>query len=58
VDNLPIFEVNEAGPVTFLYDGSLRRALVSLEAIIFISVIVLSLPAGRRLREIEDSELA
>jgi len=58
VDNLPIFEVTESGPVTFVYDGSLRRALVSLEVIVFISVIVLSLPAGRRLREIEDSELA
>jgi hypothetical protein len=58
VDNLPVFEVLQPGPVTFLYDGTLRRALVSLELIIFITVVVLALPAGRRLREIEDSELA
>jgi hypothetical protein len=58
VDNLPVFEVTQPGPVTFLYDGSLRRALVSLQTIIFITVIVLALPAGRRRREIEDSELA
>jgi hypothetical protein len=53
-----VFEVLQAGPVSFLYDGSLRRALVSLELIIFITVVVLALPAGRRRREIEDSELA
>jgi hypothetical protein len=58
VDNLPVFEVLQPGPVTFLYDGSLRRALISLEVIIFITVVVLALPAGRRRREIEDSELA
>ena len=58
VDNLPVFEVLQPGPVSFLYDGSLRRALVSLELIIFITVVVLALPAGRRRREIEDSELA
>lgn len=58
VDNLPVFEVTQPGPVTFLYDGSLRRALVSLQTVIFITVIVLALPAGRRRREIEDSELA
>jgi hypothetical protein len=58
VDNLPVFEVLQPGPVIFLYDGTLRRALVSLELIIFITVVVLALPAGRRRREIEDSELA
>ena len=58
VDNLPIFEVNTPGLVTFLYDGSLRRAFISLQVIIFVTVIVLALPAGRRRREIEDAELA
>lgn len=58
VDNLPTFEVPKAGPVTFLYDGSVRRAWVSLQTVILISVIVLALPAGRRRREIEDSELS
>ena len=58
VVNLPVFEVLQPGTVSFLYDGSLRRALISLELIIFITVVVLALPAGRRRREIEDSELA
>ncbi len=58
VDNLPVFEVLKPGPVSFLYDGSLRRALVSLELIIFITVVGLALPAARLRREIEDSELA
>jgi hypothetical protein len=58
VDNLPVFEVTKSGPVTFLYDGTLRRAWVSLQTIIFITVIVLALPAGRRRREIEDAELS
>jgi hypothetical protein len=58
VDNLPVFEVTKSGPVTLLYDGTLRRAWVSLQTIIFISVIVLALPAGRRRREIEDAELS
>jgi len=57
VDNLPVFEVTKSGPVTLL-DGTLRRAWVSLQTIIFISVIVLALPAGRRRREIEDAELS
>jgi len=58
VDNLPSFKVTKAGSVTLLYDGTTRRAWVSLQTIIFISVIVLALPAGRRRREIEDAELA
>ena len=58
VDNLPVFEVTKSGPVTLLYDGTLRRAWVSLQTIIFITVIVLALPAGRRRREIEDAELS
>jgi hypothetical protein len=55
---LPSFEVTKSGPVSILYDGTIRRAWVSLQTIIFITVIVLALPAGRRRREIEDSELA
>ncbi len=58
VDNLPTFEVSKAGSVSFLYDGTLRRAWVSVQTIIFITVLVLALPAGRRRREIEDAELA
>lgn len=58
VDNMPAFEATTPGTVTLLHDGTLRRALVSLQIIIFISVIILSLPAGRRRREIADVVLA
>lgn len=58
VDNLPIFEVSKSGSVSLLYDGTIRRAWVSLQAILLITVIVLALPAGRRRREIDDSELS
>jgi GT2 family glycosyltransferase len=58
VDDLPAFEVTKAGPVTLLYDGTTRRAWVSLQFIILVSAIVLALPGGRRRREIDDLELA
>jgi hypothetical protein len=41
-----------------IYDGTSRRAWISLQVIFFITVLVLALPAGRRRREIEDAELA
>ncbi len=58
VDGLPVFIVNEPGLVTMLYDGTSRRALVSFQIIVIVTVMVLALPAGRRRREIEDAELA
>jgi hypothetical protein len=44
--------------VTLMYDGTSRRALVSFQIIVLVTVTVLALPAGRRRREIEDAELA
>ena len=44
--------------VTVMYDGTVRRAWVSLQIVIFVTVLVMALPAGRRRREIADSELA
>ena len=58
VDGMPVFTVTQPGSVTLLYDGTSRRAWVSFQIIVLVTVIVLALPAGRRRREIEDAELA
>jgi hypothetical protein len=58
VDGLPVFTVENPGLVTLMYDGTVRRAWVSLQIVIFVTVLVMALPAGRRRREIEDAELA
>jgi hypothetical protein len=58
VDGAPVFTVNKSGLVNVIYDGTSRRAWISLQVIFFITVLVLALPAGRRRREIEDAELA
>ena len=55
---LPTFEVNETGPITLLHDGTKHRALISAQLIALLTVIVLSLPAGRRRREVPLEELA
>ncbi len=55
---LPIFEVKEAGQITLLHDGTKHRALISAQLIALLTVIVLSLPAGRRRREVPVEELA
>ncbi len=58
VDAMPVFTVTEPGLVTLIYDGTTRRAWVSFQIIVIVTTIILALPAGRRRREIEDSELA
>ena len=58
VDGMPVFTVKEPGLVTLMYDGTSRRAWVSFQLIVLVTVIVLALPAGRRRREIEDAELS
>jgi hypothetical protein len=55
---MPVFIVTEPGLVTLLYDGTLRRAWISFQIIVLVTVIVLALPAGRRRREMKDAELA
>lgn len=55
---LPSFEVAETGPVILLHDGTKHRALISVELIALLAIIVLSLPAGRRRREVPVEELA
>jgi hypothetical protein len=57
-EGLPTFEVREIGPMTLLHDGTRHRALISLELIALLVVVVLTLPAGRRRREVPVEELA
>jgi hypothetical protein len=57
-EGLPIFEVTESGQMTLLHDGTKHRALISIQLIALLVVIVLSLPAGRRRREVPVEELA
>jgi hypothetical protein len=58
VDGMPVFIVTEPGSVILLYDGTSRRAWLSFQIIVLVTVTILALPAGRRRREIEDAELA
>ena len=55
---LPSFEVLDSGSFTLLHDGTKRRALISAQLLALLTVIVLSLPAGRRRREVPIEELA
>lgn len=53
---LPYFEVEEVGPITLLHDGIRHRALISLQLIALLTALILSLPAGRRRRELALEE--
>jgi GT2 family glycosyltransferase len=55
---LPTFKVTEAGEISLIHDGTTRRAWLSLQLILWIVVLVLALPAGRRKSEISEKELA
>jgi hypothetical protein len=55
---LPYFEVAEVGTLTLLHDGIRHRAFLSLQLISLLTVLVLSLPAGRRRREVPLEELS
>jgi hypothetical protein len=55
---LPTFKVTEAGEISLIHDGTVRRAWLSLQIIFLVIVIVMALPAGRRKREISEKELA
>jgi GT2 family glycosyltransferase len=55
---LPTFKVTEAGEISLLHDGTVRRGWLSLQIIFLVVVIVMALPAGRRKREISEKELA
>ena len=53
---LPVFVVPQAGEISLSYDGTMRRALLSIELITLIFAIVMALPAGRRRRDIVSDE--
>jgi GT2 family glycosyltransferase len=55
---LPQFKVFEAGEVIFLHDGTSRRAWLSIFLISLVTTIVMALPAGRKRRELADSEVS
>jgi hypothetical protein len=57
VNGVPQFVLSEPGTINLLHDGVKRRALVSLELIALLTVIVLSLPAGRRRSDVPIEEL-
>jgi GT2 family glycosyltransferase len=57
VNGVPQFLLNQTGTINLLHDGTKRRAVVSLELIALLTVIVLSLPAGRRRSEVPIEEL-
>ena len=56
--SLPQFQVKEAGEISLLHDGTIRRAWLSLQLIAWTLAIILAAPAGRRKREISEKELA
>jgi hypothetical protein len=56
-NGFPQFIVTEPGEISLLHDGTLRRGLLSLQFIFIVTLIVLAAPAGRRRREMSESEL-
>ena len=55
---LPEFTVTEAGEISLIHDGTIRRAWLSLQLIVITVAVVMALPAGRKRREISEEELA
>jgi len=55
---LPYFEVDEVGSIALIHDGTKHRALISLQLISLLIVLILSLPAGRRRRELATENRA
>jgi hypothetical protein len=53
----PIFKIPEAGDISLIHNGVSRRAWISLQLVIILTVIVLALPAGRKRREVPLEEL-
>ena len=58
VNGLPYFTIPQAGEITLSYDGTLHRALISIQLITLIFVIVMALPAGRKRRDLPLDELS
>jgi GT2 family glycosyltransferase len=58
IDGLPQFEVTEPGDFYLYHDGTTRRGWVSLQLIVFLTLLTASLPARRRRAEVPIEELA
>jgi hypothetical protein len=58
IHGLPTFAVTTGGDISIYHDGRSRRGWISLFIISLVTLVVLSLPSGRRKREISDSVLA
>ncbi len=54
---LPVFNLSTPGKVTLLFDGTLHRGLISLQLIALLFTIVMSIPSGRRRRQVPLEEL-
>ena len=54
---LPIFTISSPGNVTLLFDGTTHRGLISLNLLALLLTVVMSLPAGRRRRQVPLEEL-
>jgi GT2 family glycosyltransferase len=54
---LPQFQTAQAGTFSLIHDGTARRAWLSLQMIVLLTVLIMALPAGRRKREIAVEEL-
>ena len=54
---LPEFKIPNKGNISLVHNGTNRRAWVSLQLIVIITVIILALPSGRRRREVPLEEL-
>ncbi|MFM1757761.1 MAG: hypothetical protein RL193_338 [Actinomycetota bacterium] len=52
-NNLPEFVIPEPGEYLLIHDGTVRRALLSLQIIFWLIAIVMAAPAGRRKRDQE-----
>jgi len=56
-NDLPVFTIPQSGQVALSHDGTLRRALISIELITLIFALVMALPAGRRRRDVSVPEV-
>lgn len=57
INGFPQFVIAEPGEISLLHDGTVRRGLLSLQFIFVVTLIVLAAPAGRKRREMSESEL-
>ncbi len=51
------FHVPQSGAISVLYDGTVHRALLSLQLLTLMFVVVMALPSGRRRKQVPLEEL-